>query len=130
MEKIWIKKELYLENYEFLNILYFSDFYLRFKLIFYMSISLFKSQKGVYLPTGADVASGTGWRADVARGTTARMRCGSEAMWQGRGWPTRGAGGAHGTYTWQEATRVHASPRWGPCGAPRGRGSAGARPMG
>ena len=30
----------------------------------------------------------------MARGTTTRMRHGSEATWQGRGWPTRGAGGA------------------------------------
>ena len=54
------------------------------------------------------MASGIGWRADVARGTTVRMRRGAEATWQGRGWPTRGACGAHGADTWQEATRVHA----------------------
>ena len=33
------------------------------------------------------------------------MRRGTEATWQGRAWPTRGAGGAD---TWQEATLVHA----------------------
>ena len=60
-------------------------------------------------------------QADVARGTTARMRRGTEGTWQGRGWPTRGAGGAQGADTWQEATRVHAGPRGRPCGAPRGR---------
>ena len=52
----------------------------------------------------------------MARGTTARMRRGSEATWQGREWPTRGAGGAQGADTWQEATRVHGSmrtPVWG-----------------
>ena len=52
-------------------------------------------------------------RADVARETTARMRHGAEATWQGRGWPTRGAGGAQGADMWQEATRVHADSRVG-----------------
>ena len=42
-----------------------------------------------------------------------RMRCGTEATWQGRGWPTRGAGSAQGADTWQEATRVHADARVG-----------------
>ena len=52
------------------------------------------------------------WRgADVVRGTTARMRRGTEATWQGRVWPTRGTGGAHGANTWQEAMRVHADAR-------------------
>ena len=74
------------------------------------------------LTAGADVASGTTARADVARGTTARMSHSAEATWQSRGWPTRGAGGAQGVDTWQEATRVHASPRGRPCGAPRGKG--------
>ena len=68
--------------------------------------------------------------ADVGRGTTARMRRGSEATWQGCRWPTRGAGGAQGADTWQEATRVHAGPRGRPCGAPRGRGSAYGGPTG
>ena len=57
------------------------------------------------------MASRTGRRADVARGTTALMRRGTKATWQGSGWPARGAGGAEGTDTWQEATRstrVHA----------------------
>ena len=49
----------------------------------------------------------------MARKTTARMRRGTEAMWQGRGWPKRGAGGAQGADTWQEATRVHAGARVG-----------------
>ena len=48
--------------------------------------------------------------ADVARGTSARMRCGTEATWQGRAWPTGGAGGAN---TWQEATWVHADSHEG-----------------
>ena len=39
------------------------------------------------------------WRAGPAR-----MRRGTEAMWQGHAWPTRGAGGAD---TWSEATRVY-----------------------
>ena len=62
------------------------------------------------------MVSGASWHADVARGTSAWMRHGGEATWQGRGWPTRGAGGAQGADTWQEATRVHGSTRtpvWG-----------------
>ena len=36
MEKIWIKKELYILNYEFMNFYAFSDFfYLIFYLIFF-----------------------------------------------------------------------------------------------
>ena len=49
------------------------------------------------------------------------MRRDTKATWQSRGWPTRGAGGAQGADTWQEATRVHAGPRGHPCGVPRGR---------
>ena len=60
--------------------------------------------------------------ADVARRTTARMWRGTEATWQGCGWPTRGVGGAQGADTWQEATCVHAGPHGRPCGAPRGKG--------
>ena len=74
------------------------------------------TKKGYYLPAGADVASGTGWRADVARGTIALMRRGTEATWQGSGWPGRGAGGAEGANTWQWAMRPHGStwaPVWG-----------------
>ena len=62
------------------------------------------------------MVSGARWRADVVHGTTARVRRGAEAMWQSHGWPTRGAGGAQGADTWQEATHVHASTRtpvWG-----------------
>ena len=36
------------------------------------------------------------------------MRRGTKATWHGRTWPRRGAGGASGVDTWQEATRVHA----------------------
>ena len=59
--------------------------------------------------------------ADVARETTTWMRRGSEATWQGRGWPTRGTGGAQDVDAWQEAkgsTRVHV-------GAPVGSHVAG-----
>ena len=62
------------------------------------------------------MACGTGWRADVACGTTALMRCGTEATWQGSGWPAGGTGGAEGVDTWQEATRstqVHVGARVG-----------------
>ena len=62
------------------------------------------------------MASGPIGRADVARGITAWMRRGTKAMWQRHGWPARGAGGAQGADTWQEATRVHAGPRRRPCG--------------
>ena len=51
------------------------------------------------------------------RGTTARMRRVSEATWQGRRWPTRGAGGAQEVDTWQEVTRVHGSTRMPVCDA-------------
>ena len=47
------------------------------------------------------------------------MRRGTKATWQGRAWPTRGAGGAD---PWQEATRVHADAREG-CHVARGAGS-------
>ena len=71
------------------------------------------------------------WRgADVARGTTAQMRRVSEATWQGRGWPTRGARGAQGADTWHAATPVHAGRRGSLCGVPRGRGSADGGTMG
>ena len=43
-------------------------------------------------------------QADVACGTSAQMRRGTEGMWQGCAWPTRGASGAN---TGQEATQVH-----------------------
>ena len=39
----------------------------------------------------------------MASGTTAQMRCGTKATWQGRGWPTRGAGGAQSADTWHKA---------------------------
>ena len=68
------------------------------------------------------MVSGARWRVDVARRTTARMRRGTEATWKGREWPTRGAGGAQGADTWQEATRVHVGPCGRPCGVPRGKG--------
>ena len=48
------------------------------------------------------------WRADMARGITARVQRGADATWQSRGWPTRGARGAQGAAMWQGATR----PRW------------------
>ena len=82
------------------------DFF-SFKLIFFF---LKIAKKRVYLPVGADVASGTTARADVACGTPVRMRCGAEATWQGRGWPMQHACGAQGTDTWQEAMRVHVCP--------------------
>ena len=41
------------------------------------------------------------------------MRRDTKATWQGRAWPTRGADGASGADTWQEATWVHADARKG-----------------
>ena len=80
MEKIWIKKELYILSYEFLKFMPFSVFNLIFN-EFLIGISYLKSRKGGFLfhrPRDAD----------VARGTAARMRRGTEPTWQGRGWPT------------------------------------------
>ena len=62
----------------------------------------------MYLPAGDNVASGTKWRADVARGTTARVQRGAEATSHSCGWPTRGAGGAQGP---GHVAGGHACPR-------------------
>ena len=56
MEKIWIKKELYILRYDFWKSQPFSDFYLILKLNFYFK----KIAKRGYLPAGADVVSGEG----------------------------------------------------------------------
>ena len=74
-----------------MNILGISGFLFEFLLNEY---SYLNHKKRIHLPTGADVASRPGWQADVAHGTTARMRRGTETTWQGRGWPARGACGA------------------------------------
>ena len=73
------------------------------------------------------MASGTSAQADVARGTTAWMRRGTEATWQSRGWPAQGVGGTQVADTWQEATRVHADAHVGRHVA---GGSADGGPMG
>ena len=52
------------------------------------------------------MATGPRRRADVARRSTAPLRRGAEATWQGACGPRGGAGGAD---AWQEATR--AGPR-------------------
>ena len=51
----------------------------------------------------------------MARGTTARMRRGSEATWQGRGWPTRGAGGTRRDHVVKghASAQVHVGARVG-----------------
>ena len=55
MEKIWIKKELYILNYEFLKFYAFFDFfYIILNQFFFTKIA----KKGGLLPTSADVASG------------------------------------------------------------------------
>ena len=73
MKKIWIKKELYFEKYEFLNFYtIFSDFYLIFLRILLVKIV----KKGGRLtaeltwragPGGSDVASEPTWRAGPPR---------------------------------------------------------------
>ena len=65
-----------------------------------MIISYLNREKGGFYST--DPAELT-WHAGPAR-----MRRGTEATWQGRAWPTRGAGGAD---TWREAMQVHADAR-------------------
>ena len=103
MEKIWIKKELYILRYEFLK------FYLIFPIFIWFLIEFFKfflvrkkSRKRENVPAEltwhapADVASKPrrgsrgdrprrGWRgerAHVARRSTAPLRRGAEATWQ------------------------------------------------
>ena len=116
MEKIWIKKELYFEKYEFLKFSPFSEIYLNFKMIFRW-ISLLKSRKkgGIFVhrpPTDdmaalPDVAIGPRRLADVACGTTAPLRRGTEATWQDACGP-RGAR----VWRWRVAGR-HADAREG-----------------
>ena len=80
MEKIWIKKDLYILNYEFLKFYAFSWFFIWFLFIF----SLLKSGKrGFYLPVG--------WRGvrDHLEGATRHWGHVAEP-----GWPARGAEGA------------------------------------
>ena len=117
MEKIRIKKELYILRYDFWKFLPFSDFYLLFKLNF-----LFKNRKkGEYLPAGADVASGEAGeltrgardhRADATRlwGHVAGPRVTHAGRRRRKARP-RGKGPCD-----------NAGPRGRPCGAPRGRG--------
>ena len=78
MEKIWIKKELYILNYEFLKFYaFFSDFYLIYKFNFYLKIR----KKGVtYLQALTWRAGpGGGWRGARVR---LGVRRGTEATWQ------------------------------------------------
>ena len=56
------------------------------------------------------MASGSCGRADVACGTTAWVRRGTEATWHSHGWPARGASGAQGADTWQVATQSTRTP--------------------
>ena len=65
MEKIWIRKDLYILNYEFMKFYaFFQFFYLIFIYIFLIKIR----KKGILLTCRVT------WRAaaDVARGTTSR----------------------------------------------------------
>ena len=90
----------------------FLIFYLLFKLnFFYLKIT----KKGsVYLQMLTWQARKPASR-HVARGTTVQMRRGFEATWQGRGWPTRGAGGARRGHVAKShaTTRVHVGARVG-----------------
>ena len=95
MEKIWIKKELYILNYEFMKFIPF---------LFLFDFFLLKSQKkGIYylqvMMWKAGPSSELTWRAGPARGCdVVEPRL------------------AHAR---QEATRT--GPRGQPCGAPHGR---------
>ena len=96
MEKIWIKKELYFEKYEFLKFYLIFPIFIWFCNWFFLVFLILKSRKRVKAYLGADVASGPkrGWRGDrprrgwrgerahVARGSTAPLRRGAEATWQ------------------------------------------------
>ena len=81
----------------------------------------------MYLPAGDDVASGARWHADVAPGTTARVRRGAEATWQSWGGPrearTRGRRP-------RVSTQVHADARVGRHVAMGGRHLEGPRNSG
>ena len=62
------------------------------------------------------MATGPRGRADVARGSTAPLRRGAEATWQG-------ACGPRGAQVALTRARSHTDgPRGRPCGAPRGKG--------
>ena len=115
MEKIWIKKELYILNYEFLTLFPIFIWFL----IEFLSILLVKIAKKGEKLLAADVASGPrrSWRGDRAQATGLHGAWVHRAIttWRwghvaGRVWPTRGAGGAD---AWQEATRtVHVGATW------------------
>ena len=115
MEKISIKKELYILNYEFLKFyLIFPIFYLIFNWIFRLFFSE-NIEKGGEITCGwpgerswrGDRAQGT---ADVARGSTAPSRRGAEATWQGACGPR----GARVALT--RGTRPHGRSTWAPRG--------------
>ena len=125
MEKIWIKKELYILRYDFLKFMPFSDF-IWFLNEFLKHFLLKKITKRESLPVGADVVSGS----------SGELTCGARDHRVGAtrhyshvaelGWPARGAGGVD---AWQEAMQT--GPRGRPWGAPRGvRGFACGGPTG
>ena len=110
MEKIWIKKELYFEKYEFLKFyMIFSDFYLIFNWIFkYFFIKNREKGGEITCSWRGDRAQTMGWRGARVHRAVTTWRWGHVA---GRVWPARGAGGAD---VWQEATRtVHVGARVG-----------------
>ena len=87
------------------------DFYLIFSRCF-----LFKKsrKRGFYLQVLTWRVGTTG--ADVARGTTSKVRRGIEATWQSSGGPRRAQEAHSGVATWQGATRPREStwaPMWG-----------------
>ena len=93
MEKIWIKKELYFEKYEFLKFYTIFLIFTWFLIEFFKYFLIRKIAKKENVPAEltwrapADVASGPrrrwrGERAHVARGSTAPLRRGAEATWQ------------------------------------------------
>ena len=112
MEKIWIKKELYFEKYEFLKFYtIFSDFYLIFNWIFkYFLVRKIAKKENVPAEltwrAPADVASTPrrSWRGARVHRAVTTWRWGHVA---GRVWPT------------QEARQEAGRPRGRSRGAPR-----------
>ena len=74
MEKIWIKKELYILNYEFMKFYAFSDFSLIFKLIFTDFFYLKSQKRGGYFGPQASYA-------DVARRRRGARDHRADATW-------------------------------------------------
>ena len=113
MEKIWIKKELYILNYEFMKFYAFSDFYL----IFLFDFFLLKSRKRGLITCRCwrgerELRRADTWRAGPPHGCNATVRPRGRAV----GGP-RGAQEAHSARPRGRGPRDQAGPRgvpvWG-----------------